>query len=162
MQNSPEVLLTGLAESLRDAVLPAVDDSYAQGQLAAAVELLGNIASRVEWQSAYLIETVHRSRAVLEIAVARAEPTELPESRRVLAEPLAAAGSPLLACRDAHLHALGEVTSWCARGRTEAHAQVDEALREFLAWQLHDEAARTKTGMYRNRVASAGKRRSAT
>lgn len=162
MQNSLDTLLSGLAVSLRDAVLPVVDDPYAQGQLAAAIELLGNIASRVEWQHAYLTETVQRCRVVLEAAVAGAAPAELPESRRVLAEPLPGDGVALDQCRDAHLRALAEVTAWCAAGRTASRAGVDEALRDFLAWQLRDEAARTKTGMYRSRVASAERRKAAT
>lgn len=158
MQNSPAVLLTGLAECLWDVVLPAVDDPYAQSQLAAAVELLGNVASRVGWRSADLTETVRRFCAVLTVATAEAEPADLPVCRRLLAEPVAGGGTALVECRDAHLRALAEATSWCSSRRTDAHTRVDAALREFLAWQLHDEAARTRTGMYRSRIAAAGRR----
>lgn len=112
MQNSLDTLFDGLAATLRDTVLPAVDDPYAQSQVAAAVELLGNIGSRVEWRAAYLTETVRRCRNVLETAVAAAGPEELEESRQRLAESVPPDGAALAECRDAHLRALAEVAGW--------------------------------------------------
>ena len=50
MQNSLDRLFDGLIETLHDIVLPDVGDAYAREQLLAALDLLANIAVRVEWQ----------------------------------------------------------------------------------------------------------------
>ena len=49
IQNSLPRLLDGIAQSLHDAVLPNVADSFARGQTLAAIELLRNLASRTQW-----------------------------------------------------------------------------------------------------------------
>jgi len=49
IQNSLPRLLEGIAQSLHDAVLPNVADSFARGQTLAAIELLRNLASRTQW-----------------------------------------------------------------------------------------------------------------
>jgi len=49
IQNSLPRLLEGIAQSLHDAVLPNVTDSFARGQTLAAIELLRNLASRTKW-----------------------------------------------------------------------------------------------------------------
>jgi hypothetical protein len=49
IQNSLPRLLEGIAQSLHDAVLPNVSDSFARGQTLAAIELLRNLASRTQW-----------------------------------------------------------------------------------------------------------------
>jgi hypothetical protein len=49
IQNSLPRLLEGIAQSLHDAVLPNITDSFARGQALAAIELLRNLASRTMW-----------------------------------------------------------------------------------------------------------------
>ena len=49
IQNSLPRLLDGIAQSLHDAVLPNVTDSFSRGQTLAAIELLRNLASRTQW-----------------------------------------------------------------------------------------------------------------
>lgn len=49
IQNSLPRLLDGIAQSLHDAVLPNVTDSFSRGQTLAAIELLRNLASRAQW-----------------------------------------------------------------------------------------------------------------
>ncbi len=44
MQNSLDRLFEGISISLRDSVLPALSDDFAQAQLSAAIEILGNLA----------------------------------------------------------------------------------------------------------------------
>jgi len=51
MQNSPDRLFTAIARSLRADVLPGLSDPYARSQVTAAIEILGNLASRVVWRS---------------------------------------------------------------------------------------------------------------
>lgn len=50
MQNSLDRLFEGLTVSLRDSVLPTLTDDFARAQLAAAIEIIGNLATRVAWR----------------------------------------------------------------------------------------------------------------
>lgn len=49
MQNSIERLCEGLAHALHHDVLPRLTDSYARSQVTAAIEILGNLSTRVAW-----------------------------------------------------------------------------------------------------------------
>ena len=127
MQNSLARIFDGIATSLRDDVVPAVEDPYARAQVTATIELLGNLAERVEWRSDRLREEIERIRAVLETAPARAA---------VLETPIPTDNAALVAARTAHLDVL-----------TEAGVD-DDALRDFLAGQLERELGLLRTGMY--------------
>ena len=128
MQNSLDRLFEGIATSLREDVAPAVEDPYTRAQVSAAIELLGNLAVRVEWRADLLHEEIARVRDVLATAAARPA---------VLDEPVPADGAALAALHAAHLDALGE-------------ADVDEVvLREFLSWQVERELGLLRTGMDR-------------
>jgi len=128
MQNSLERLFEGIATSLREDVAPAVEDPYAKAQVSAAIELLANLALRVEWRAELLRDEVAQARTVLETAL---------ERPAVLDEPVPLDGAGLLASRAAHLDAL-------------AHAEVsDEALRVLLSWQVERELGLLRTGMYK-------------
>jgi hypothetical protein len=128
VQNSLERLFDGIAMSLREDVAPAVGDPYGRAQVAAAIELLGNLAVRVEWRSDLLREEIEHVRAVLETA---------PGRPAVLDEPVPAGGSGLVASRDAHLDALAQADP------------DDEPLRDFLSWQVERELGLLRTGMYK-------------
>jgi len=128
MQNSLERLFEGIATSLREDVAPAVEDPYARAQVTAAIELLGNLAVRVEWRADLLREEIARVRDVLATAAERPV---------LLDEPVPAEGPALAGAHAAHLEALAQVT-------------VDEAvLREFLSWQVERELGLLRTGMYK-------------
>ena len=128
VQNSLDRLFEGLSTSLRDDVAPAVDDPYAKAQVNAAVELLGNLAVRVEWRSDALRDEIDHIRAVLETSAERPS---------VLDEAVPGDGAALVASRAAHLDAL-------------ARADVsDEALRGLLSWHVGREVALLRTGMYK-------------
>ena len=134
MQNSLERLFEGTAASLREHVLPLLDDPYARAQVAAATELLGNLATRVEWRADQLAEEVGRIREVLAAAPTRAA---------VLDEDVPASSAGLLDSRARHLEALAAL-----QGGPEA-ITVDAELRAFSAWQLDRELALLRTGMYK-------------
>jgi hypothetical protein len=128
MQNSLDRLFEGLATSLREDVAPAVEDPYAKAQVSAAIELLANLAARVEWRADLLHEEIERSRTVLETA---------PERPALLDTPVPESGAAL---SDAHAAYLGAL----------ADADVDEvALRAFLSWQVERELSLLLTGMYK-------------
>ena len=128
MQNSLDRLFEGLATSLREEVAPAVEDPYAKAQVSAAVELLANLAARVEWRADLLHEEIERSRTVLETAA---------ERPALLDTPVPESGGALSDAHRAHVDAV-------------ARADVDEAtLRAFLSWQVERELSLLLTGMYK-------------
>ena len=110
-----------------------LDDPYARAQVAAAIELLGNLATRVEWRADQLAEEVSGS--------ARCSRPRRPapaSSTRTFRRP-----RDLLASRQRHLDALVVLQEGA-----EA-AAVDDELRAFSAWQLDRELALLRTGMYK-------------
>jgi hypothetical protein len=136
MQSSLPRLIDGIIAALRDTVLPALDDAYVRTQVTAAIELLDNLATRVEWRRADLAEIDQRAEAALAaaIAVAGEMAAELPP--RQLDD---AAGG-----HDAALQRVSTGLRWCDRhGRDDAAAP----LIDFAAWHVEHESARLRTGI---------------
>jgi hypothetical protein len=102
--------------------------------VAAAIELLGNVATRIEWRAGYLVEEIGKIREVLSAA---------PTHAAVLGETLPTGSDELVASRAKHLEALVAL-----QDGPEA-AAVDNELRGFSAWQLDQELALLRTGMYK-------------
>jgi hypothetical protein len=126
VQNSLDRLFEGMAEALREVVAPVVADPYAKAQVLATVEVLGNLATRVEWRCADLREEIERVDALL--GGASDVPADNEGLVRARAERLAA-----LAAR-------------------QAEGSLDETqLHAFLDWQLERELGRLRTGMYGTR-----------
>ncbi|HSG80309.1 MAG TPA: hypothetical protein VLD62_12060 [Acidimicrobiia bacterium] len=123
MQNSLDRLFEGIATSLRETVLPAVEDPYARSQVTAAIELLGNIGARVQWRADQIDQLVGRIREVLGgTGAALPDPT----------------GDPL-EDRRSHLAALAEACK----------GEIDDAVRDLLLEDLAVEFERLRTGAYR-------------
>ncbi len=142
MQNSPQRLLAGAAQALREVVGPAVAEAYPRAQLAAAAELLDNLAQRVEWRRDDGDEIVGRARPLLEDATAAAGPTDLQRARAwLVAVPGPGEPGPVL-------EALAEAQTWAA-----AHAPDGELagrLRAFARWDLECEVRRLRNGMFKD------------
>ena len=65
MNNSLDRLIEGITATLRAHVIPNVTDAYARGQAIGVIDLLNNIAPRLEWARAPLAEAVaERRRAI--------------------------------------------------------------------------------------------------
>ena len=128
MQNSLERLFDGMATSLRENVAPVVEGPYAKAQVTATIELLANLAVRVEWRADLLLEEIERIRVVLETA---------PERPAVLDAPVPLDSPGLVASRAAHLDALS------------ASDPDEDSLRALLTWQLERELGLLRTGMYK-------------
>lgn len=124
MQNSLERLFEGMTTALREEVLPAVDDAYARSQLLACVELLANLAERVEWRCDALREEIEAVRAVLGAG----------------REPLPEDNAGLVAARCDALDALA---------RAQEEGLDTPQLRAFLGERLERELGLLHTGMYR-------------
>jgi sugar phosphate isomerase/epimerase len=143
MQNSLPRLFDGIGDVLRDVVLPEVDDAYVRSQLSACIELLANIATRIDWDGDQLAATVDAARDALTAAAAAApDVIGSPEG-----DPI---GSTPVSRRDTALADVAEALQRCA-----AHAGepgVDDARRAldgFARWHLDHELALLRTGMYR-------------
>lgn len=150
MQNSLGRLLDGIAHTLHEVVAPGLDDDFARSQVRAAVELLGNLATRVSWRPDYLLASIERVRRVLEVAASVAPGAALPDTRAVLARgvPAAHVVDALEEGRRDHLAALAEVQAWVGSRPVEEVAELDRALTGFLRWQLEDELARLRTASF--------------
>ena len=123
MQNSLERLFDGMAAQLRDVVVPGLGDPYARSQALAMVELLGNLATRVEWRCDDLREVLAEVRGALGEAVP---------------DPSGLGNADLVEARAAALAALARAL--------ETPAPELEAVASRL---LDAELARLRTGMYR-------------
>jgi hypothetical protein len=124
MQNSLVRLFEGIVSSLRESVLPAVEDPYARSQVLAAIELIGNLGARVEWRSDQVEELFARVDGVLS---ARGKP-RLERSGDVAED------------RRRYLVALAELAG---------QMPLSDEVRELLVWDLDEEMGRIKTGMFR-------------
>lgn len=127
-------LFEGVVETLRAEVVPHVGDAYARGQVVGVIDLIGNIAGRVEWARRPLIESVQEKRRLLAlVATALGEPAL---TERELAESLDT--GPLIA-ELARLDA--EICEAMQRGRRRCDDPgAREALR-LLVRHAHDEAS---------------------
>lgn len=129
-----------MAEALRADVLPAVDDSFARSQVAACIELLGNISTRVDWRADYLTETSNRARRALDDACAAA-----PELAGLVGD-RPAVGLDRLALRDAWLATISRAIRAC--GDDDLGEAARAPLLDFAAWHLESESALLRTGMF--------------
>lgn len=59
-------MIEGIIATIRSDVIPHVSDSYARGQTVGVIDLLNNIAPRVEWAQAPLLELIEAKRRLLE------------------------------------------------------------------------------------------------
>ena len=93
MQNSLDRLFEGIALALRRDIAPHLTDPYAKAQVSAAVELLGNLASRVIWAGG------EDESALVELSAAVADGTADPDLRRSMLAALDAELSKLRGAR---------------------------------------------------------------
>jgi hypothetical protein len=75
IQNSLQRIFDGMVSSVTETVLPQVDDPYARYQLQCLLDLLMNVAERVEWRCADLRRTLDVLEPPLRQAVAAGDLT---------------------------------------------------------------------------------------
>ena len=141
IQNSLDRLFVGIVETLRDVVMPSVDDSFARVQLSACIEILSNLATRVEWDRTQLVETTAGATAALATAAEVAD-----ELRRFTMSPQPST-DPLAARNDA-LERVSEAIRACDDLRPEVRDAASVPLREFAAWHVERELELLRTGMF--------------
>lgn len=148
LQNSLDRLLTGMAATLHQRVLPAVDDPAVGAQVRAMVELLGNLSTRVTWDPAHLVATRERLAIVLEEAAAHDDvPDGLGVARsRDRADVLDAAALQADVADD--LERLGEVQDWLAAGGADSVPALAAVVEEFVDWELATELDRLRSARF--------------
>ena len=139
MNNSLERLIAGIMATLRADVIPNVTDAYARGQAIGVIDLLNNIAPRLEWARAPLAEAVAERRKA--VTAARALVPQAPAGTAGLSEQaVATASSAELAAERDRLD--GEISDLIAWTQGPA-ARGDVAGATLLLRQhVHDELTR--------------------
>lgn len=105
-----------MINSLRQHVLPAIDDDFARGQAFGVIYMLEQLRLQVDWSVSALLAQVCRQRDAAEQILALCEGTDAPAPPTALREPIAAAtaGHDLLALRDAGDEWLCRLLEWLA------------------------------------------------
>lgn len=127
-------LIDGIIATMRSDVIPHVQDSYARGQAVGVIDLLNNIAPRVEWAQTPLARLVEAKRILLLEITAL-----LPEFATVdatLPEPHTA--DDLIALKRRLDAAIGDAIALLWQRRHEA---AFGRLAGLVKAHLHDEAA---------------------
>ena len=139
MNNSLDRLIGGIIATLRAHVIPNVTDGYARGQAIGVIDLLNNIAPRLEWARAPLAEAVAQRRAAVQAV--RALVPQAPAGTAGLSDQaLAAASSAALAAERDRLD--GEISDLIAWAQS-ADARGDVAgATALLRQHVHDELTR--------------------
>lgn len=141
IQNSLDRLFAGLIDTLRDVVMPATDDAFARVQLSACIEILANLATRVEWDRAQLEQTT------AEAAVALAAAAEVATELLQFTGPLDTSHDPL-ANRNDTLARVSEAIRVCDGLEPEVRDVASRPLREFAMWHVERELELLRTGMF--------------
>jgi hypothetical protein len=139
VNNSLDRLIGGIIATLRTHVIPNVTDGYARGQAIGVIDLLNNIAPRLEWARAPLLEAVAERRNT--IRAVRALVPQAPAGAKGLSDQaLASASSAELAAERDRLD--GEIADLIAWTHGDAaHGDVAAAIA-LLRQHVHDELKR--------------------
>ncbi|WP_187970922.1 hypothetical protein [Aquibium microcysteis] len=147
-------LIDGIIATLRADVIPNVADSYARGQAVAVIDLLNNIAPRVEWSHATLVGRIADKRRLLD-EVAALVPG-LPVADVAAAGPDAAAAA--LAAEKAALDAVvGDVVAalWPRRGEPPC-AEATRRIRAHLQDEMRAEMKITRKPLFAEIASGSG------
>lgn len=148
MQNSLERLLTGMATALHERVLPLLDDRAAAAQVTAAIELLGNLSTRVTWDVGALVTVRDRVTPVLAAArdagaadvvpgldgLVDAQPPDVLDADAVHADVVA------------RLAAFGRCQAWAADA--DAPAELRDRIDAVVDAHLADELDRLRSASF--------------
>ena len=152
LQDSPAHLLTGIAAALHARVLPALEEDEVRAQVVAMVEILGNLATRVDWDVARLRAVRDRLGPVVGgLAAAPGAPAVVVDAAvaDAAAPDDADATDPAVLAAQVRslLAALGSGRQWLA-----ADVVADPALRlavdNAIDWHLAGELQRLRTASF--------------
>ena len=126
-------LIDGIVATMRADVIPHVSDPYARGQAVGVIDLLHNIAPRIEWAQAPLARLVAEKRRLLSEIAASIPAFEAASAQRV---PGTHTADDLLALKAELDAAIGDAIAviWPRR-----HEAPFGALMDVVKAHLHDE-----------------------
>jgi hypothetical protein len=138
-------LIDGIIATLRGDVIPHVENSYARGQAVGVIDLLLNIAPRVEWARAPLLLLVEEKRVLLD-----ALSSLLPESvGRVPMEPVPDTVDGLLEVKGRLDAAIGDaITVIWPRRREPGFDRAAELVQAHLHDEIAAEMKRTRKPLF--------------
>ena len=167
MNNSLDRLIGGIIATLRTHVIPNVTDGYARGQAIGVIDLLNNIAPRLEWARAPLAEAVAARRNA--IRAVRARLPQAPAGGKDWSdEALACASSSELAAeRDRLDGEIADLIAWThatlgTHGGAHGHghdadiAAAIASLRQHVRDELKREMTLTKKPLFAEISKAAG------
>ena len=145
-------LIDGIIATMRTDVIPNVADSYARGQAVGVIDLLNNIAPRVEWSHAPLARLVADKRALLSDVAA------LVPGLPVVAAADADTSEALAAERAALDAAIGdEVAALWSRPDEPAGAEAIDRIRKHLQEEMRAEMKVTRKPLFAEIASGGGK-----
>jgi hypothetical protein len=137
VNNSLPRLLDGMIATLREAILPHLQDDFARGQAFGIIYMLKSIERRAAWSNEFLSEQL-QALADLGSELAAIAP-DLPRPQIVAASNLPRAAD-LEARRDEGDARVCELIDWLAAHRATLHdataAQIDAALNRYMIRQI--------------------------
>jgi hypothetical protein len=137
VNNSLPRLLDGMIATLREAILPHLQDDFARGQAFGIIYMLKSIERRAAWSNEFLGEQL-QALADLGSELAAVAP-DLPRPQNVAAPNLSRAAE-LEARRDEGDARVCELIDWLAAHRATLHdataARIDEALNRYVTRQI--------------------------
>lgn len=137
MNNSLERLVEGIITTLRTDVIPNVSDDYARGQAIGVIDLLNNIAPRLEWQRLPLMKAIEARRAVIEqVRLLQGVETE-PQHADPAGDVPSRSSRDLIAERDRLDGEISDLVGWAFSAQTDGAVAARLLLREYM----HDDAA---------------------
>ncbi|UVC08857.1 hypothetical protein IHQ71_27700 [Rhizobium sp. TH2] len=135
MNNSLDRLVEGIIATLRIDVIPNVTDDYARGQAIGVIDLLNNIAPRLEWQRAPLMKAVEARRKVIrQVTSLKGTTAEFPHADKTGDDP---SSNDLITERDRLDGEISDLVSWAFSKQTDAAITARPLLRKHM----HDDAA---------------------
>ncbi|WP_423457732.1 hypothetical protein [Ottowia sp. VDI28] len=139
-------MIDGIIATMRSDVIPHVTDSYARGQAIGVIDILNNLAPRVEWAQMPLARQVDAKRALLaEIAVVL--PALAPAARKDLPPPHAA--DDLLSLKAELDASIGDAIALVWPRRHEAgFDRLAALIREHLHEELSAEMKITRKPLF--------------
>ncbi|CAN7596001.1 hypothetical protein [Rhizobium sp. LjRoot254] len=133
MNNSLDRLVEGIIATLRIDVIPNVTDDYARGQAIGVIDLLNNIAPRLEWQRLPLMKAVEARHAVIE----QVQLLQGAKAKSQVAEDAPSSSRDLIAERDRLDGEISDLVGWAFSAQSDGAIAARLVLRKYM----HDDAA---------------------
>ena len=146
MNNSLPCLLEGMAQALREHVVPATEGEFARGQIFGVIFMLNSLAQRTSWSPAFLGQQIAHQRTL-----AASLPPLPPDAPRI--EAALPGTDDQQAARDTTDRAVCALIDWlanCPAALSATDARIAEAaIAAYLSRQIRFELTTSARPMFR-------------